>query len=337
MKEDKRLIFEDDASWIEEGRQKQAAAGLSIASNTLLVLLKLAVGVWTASIGVLSEAVHSAIDLVAAIIAAIAVRRSGKPADSSHPFGHGKFENISGAVEALLIFAAAAWIVRESVLKLMGGGGDLVFVEAALGVMAVSAVANVIVSSRLMKVARKTDSIALEADAVHLRVDVYTSGGVFIALGIIYASDFFIDDPVLKSRIHLLDPIIALGVAAMILHAAWTLTARSVAGLLDHTLPDEEEDLIREILTKHSGDFLEFHKLRTRKSGSERHVDLHLVVYRRMEVGAVHELCDHIEDEIREALPRTKVLIHVEPCKKDCPVCRLRETCEEPEKRISRP
>lgn len=309
-----------------DGERKLRAALLSIVSNATLVILKLFVGLVTGSLSVISEAVHSGIDLLAALIAAVAVKRASHPPDSSHLFGHGKFENVSGVIEALLIFVAAGYIVAESVQKLIQGS-SFSYLEAGLAVMAVSAVANTVVSARLYKVAKETDSIALEADALHLRTDVYTSAGVFAALGVILLTDWLVKDPVANARFHALDPIVALGVAVMIVRAAYDLTRRSFGGLVDRPLPEQEDRTIREILGRHDAGFVEFHELRHRKAGSERHIDLHLVVARGTTVGEVHSLCDRIEEEIQGALPRAKVLIHVEPCSEDCPSCRARASC----------
>ena len=311
------------------GERKIRAARLSVLSNGLLVVLKLVVGFVTGSVGVLSEAVHSGIDLLAALIAAFAVRRASHPPDPDHPFGHGKFENISGALEALLIFAAAAYIVVEALEKLLEGG-ELAHLETGLVVMALSAAVNIAVSRNLFRVARETDSIAIEADAWHLRTDVYTSVGVFLALTAICLSDLLVTDPDANMRFHALDPLVALGVAAMICRAAVDLTRRSVGGLLDRPLPEEEDGVIREILQRHNTGFVEFHELRHRKAGSERHIDLHLVVARDTTVGEVHTLCDRIEEEIQEKLPQANVLIHAEPCADACPTCKVKDACKLP-------
>ncbi len=309
-----------------DGGRKFNAALLSVVSNSTLVVLKLSVGVVTGSLSVISEAVHSGMDLLAALIAAVAVRRASHPPDSGHLFGHGKFENVSGVIEALLIFGAAGYIVAESIQRLMEGS-SFSYLGTGLAVMAVSAAVNTAVSARLFKVAKETDSIALEADALHLRTDVYTSLGVFVALGAILLTDWLVKDPAANARFHALDPLVALGVAVMIMGAAYDLTRRSFGGLVDRPLPEEEDRTIREILGTHDAGFVEFHELRHRKAGSERHIDLHLVVARGTTVGDVHSLCDRIEEEIQAALPGAKVLIHVEPCSEDCPSCRARTSC----------
>ena len=166
-------------------KQKTRVALLSVISNTALVLMKLVVGIMINSVSVISEAIHSGMDLVAAIIAWFSVRTSSKPADEDHPFGHGKIENVSGTVEALLIFLAAGWIIYEAIKKFIHPEP----IETAfwgVGVMLISAITNIIVSQKLFKVGRETDSVALQADAWHLRTDVYTSLGVMVGLALIW-------------------------------------------------------------------------------------------------------------------------------------------------------
>jgi len=290
-------------------REKKRVALLSVASNTLLTVSKLVIGFVSGSVSILSEGIHSGIDLLAACIAYFSVRESDKPADSRHEYGHGKIENISGTIEALLIFVAVILIANEAIRKLIqiinGQGGEVGSMALDLGlvVMGCSALINVFVSARLMKVAKKTDSVALEADALHLRTDVYTSAGVFVGLLLIKLTGW-----------HIVDPLIALGVAVMITKAAYDLVKKAFFPLIDTSLPEEEKGIIAEVIGRHHSEFVEFHALRTRKAGAERHVDLHLVVPRVASIAEVHELCDTIELEISERLQGTHVLIHTEPC-----------------------
>jgi len=296
--------------------EKTQVASLSVASNSFLTVAKVVIGLVSGSVSILSEGIHSGIDLVAAFIALFAVRESGKPADSRHAYGHGKIENVSGTIEALLIFVAAIMIIVEAIQKIHkimdGVEGHVVNLGLGLAIMGVSAIMNLIVSSRLMRVAKRTDSMALEADALHLRTDVYTSAGVFIGLLLIMMTGWAI-----------IDPIIALGVALMIIKASFDLTKQAFAPLVDVSLPEEERVIITEILLLHADKFVEFHKLRTRKAGAERHIDLHLVVAKGTPIVDVHELCDLIEQEISKKLHGTHVLIHAEPCcsrEVECPV-----------------
>ncbi|MGD0622777.1 MAG: cation diffusion facilitator family transporter [Thermacetogeniaceae bacterium] len=296
--------------------QKAAAARLSVSSNALLVILKLAVGIAIGSVSVLSEAIHSGIDLLAALLALFAVKRSGEPPDEDHQYGHGKIENVSGVVESILIFLAAVWIVMEAVHRLENRAA----VQTPLwgmAVMGLSGLVNLFISSNLMKTARATDSIALEADAWHLRTDVFTSFGVAVGLLLIWITGRSI-----------IDPVLAIGVALLIIKASCDLAAKAFSPLLDARLPLDEEEEIRQIILGYGAQYIGFHELRTRKSGSERHIDLHLVAPWDQSIARSHELCDQIEQAVGERYPGARILIHVEPCREgdDCSLCTAR--CE---------
>jgi cation diffusion facilitator family transporter len=303
-------MVNDNANIEALNKEKTSIARLSIISNSLLVVLKLAVGIMIGSVSVISEAIHSGIDLVAAIIAYFSVRQSSQPPDAEHAFGHGKIENVSGAVEAVLIFIAAGLIIWEAYNKLVHGV-EIEDVSLGIIVMLISVVANYFVSEKLLKTAKRTDSIALEADGWHLRTDVLTSLGIFGGLVAIKLTG-----------IAILDPILAILVALFILKAAFDLTVKSVKDLLDIKLPKEEEDEIKRIIADHSTSYVEFHELRTRKSGSDRFVDLHLVVHKKLSVEEAHELSDRIEADIERRFPRTSVIIHIEPCKETLGNCK---------------
>lgn len=291
--------------------RKVSAARVSVISNSLLVLLKLAVGIAMGSVGVLSEALHSGIDLVAALLARYSVVKSAEPADAEHRFGHGKFENMSGMIEGTLIFVAAIVIIYEAGRRLFERY-EVELLDIGMAVMALSAVINFLVSRYLHKVAEETDSLALEADARHLEADVWTSVGVFVALVLIYLTG-----------IKLIDPIIGLVVAVLIIRAAYEITKKSVSGLLDQSLPDQEIRAIERIMNSHSAQFVNFHKLRARKTGSERQIDLHLTVPRSLSVKDGHDLVDHLEAEIKSVLPNSVIVIHIEPCDSQCEKCAL--------------
>jgi cation diffusion facilitator family transporter len=292
-----------------------SVARLSIYSNIFLLLMKLIVGIFMGSISVLSEALHSGIDLLAAIIANYSVRKAGQPADADHKFGHGKFENVSGTVEALLIFIAAIIILFKAGEKIITGG-EVDLIGAGLVIMGISAAVNFIVSKKIMNIAKKAESIALEADAYHLSTDVYTSVGVFIGLVLIKLTG----NPIF-------DPILAVLVAILIIKASYDLTKRSVSGLMDVKLSDKEEELIKSVISEHYSQYAGFHNLRTRMSGAERFVDLHLVVPRNQHVVDAHEFCDHLEKDIKEKIPNLSILIHIEPCREECEICRKLDVC----------
>lgn len=291
---------------------KSGAAALSIASNSILITLKIVAGIITGSVSILAEAIHSLLDLVAAIIAFFAVRVSDKPPDERHPFGHGKVENVSGVIEASLIFVAAGLIIYEAIRKIISGV-EVELLGLGIGVMAVSIVVNILVSRKLLRVSRATDSIALEADARHLTTDVWTSAGVLV--GLIAVS---------LTGATILDPIIAILVALLIIKAAYDILRKSFGGLIDTSLPKEEEADIIACISQHGQSLIGFHKLRTRKSGSWRFIDLHLVMPKGTVLEEAHQVCDCLEDEFKEKFPRTSITIHVEPCDMECDKCSMK-------------
>jgi cation diffusion facilitator family transporter len=293
--------------------KKSRVAILSVTSNGLLVIMKLAIGMLINSVSVISEAIHSSVDLVAALIALIAVRKSAKPEDRHHAFGHGKIENISGAIEALLIFLAAGWIIYEAVQKLKNPHP---IEQASWGVlvMTISAAANFFVSRMLFKVGTETDSIALKADGWHLRTDVWTSLGVMTGLLLYWIGTLLFP----SLDLLWLDPVAAIAVALLIVKAAYDLTLESVRDLLDTSLGREDEGLIGKYVEEQYPRVLSYHKLRTRKSGSQRFYEFHLVVVPEMSVKESHELGDRIVARVKEHYPDSKVVIHVEPCDKTC-------------------
>jgi len=262
------------------------------------------VGLISGSVSIISEAVHTIVDLLAAVMAYMSVKISDKPADREHPFGHGKFENISGVIEALLIFVASGWIIHNAVSRLINGEQLIGSYGLTLGfiVMMISALVNLIVSRRLYKVADETDSIALKADALHLSTHVYTSAGVGISLAVIYFTGW-----------HFLDPIAAIVVASYILKEAIEILIEAFKPLADAALPEDEIIRIESTILKNLGFAKGYHLLRTRKMGSNREVDFHLEVPGSMSVSDSHQLCDLIENALQKELPNLKVTIHVEP------------------------
>jgi len=277
---------------------KTRTARLSVLSNSLLIILKVVVGAVTGSVSILSEAIHSSIDLVAAIIAFFAVKVSGNPADDRHPFGHGKVENVSGVIEALLIFVASAWIVYEAIGRFLHPGETEALGLGVL-VMAISAVVNIFVSRRLYKVAKLTDSVALEADALHLKTDVITSAGVAIGLGLIWITGW-----------HVLDPIIALLVAVIIIYESWMLLRKAFFPLLDTALSQSEMKKLTDILEEMN---VHYHDLRTRAAGHQRFVEFHLDVPAQETIGTIHRQCDLIEERLEREFRDVSVIIHPEP------------------------
>jgi len=278
---------------------KVSVARLSILSNTLLIIMKLIVGLISGSVSIISEAIHSSMDLIAAIIAFFSVSVSDNPPDSRHPYGHGKIENISGVIEAILIFIAAIWIIYEAVKKLLGDKIELDSIAIGSLVMLISAFVNTVVSRKLYKVARETNSVALEADALHLKTDVYTSLGVAVGLGLI-----------IITGINWLDPVVAILVAFFIVFESFQLLKRAFTPLLDTAWGEKEIEELEKTLIRLE---VSYHDLRTRLAGNYRFIDLHIQIPEDVSVGSAHQYCDKIENELMSNYENLTVTIHVEP------------------------
>jgi len=274
---------------------------LSIISNSALITMKVIAGILSGSVSIISEAIHSGMDLVASIIAFFSVRSSSQPADREHPYGHGKIENISGLAEGLLIFIAAGLIIKESIEKIYAPS-EIKQATVAIIVMVCASIVNLLVSRKLYKVAKEEDSMALEADALHLKTDVYTSAGVAVGLVLIKVTVLLI-----------LDPIVAILVALLIIKEAWHLCKTAFDNLLDAKLSDEVEAQIAEIIRKHSDRIKGFHKLKTRKSGNMKHIDFHIVVDPDMTAGEVHDIIGSLKKDMWEEIGNTRVNIHIDP------------------------
>lgn len=281
--------------------KKQKVAALSVASNTSLIILKAIAGIMSGSISIISEAIHSSMDLIAAIIAYFSVSLSGKPADKGHPYGHGKIENISAVVEGLLIFIAAALIIKEAVAKVFYPAP---IKEHTVGivVMALSAVVNAIVAYCLYKTAKEEDSIALEADALHLKTDIYTSAGVALGLLVIKLTG--------KS---ILDPLIALLVAILIIKEACHLCRVAFLPLLDNRLDADEEQPIIVVLNRYKqkeGIKVDF--LKTRKAGSQKFIDFHMYFAPEITLKECCVMAEQIKQDLWRIYPSAHIHINIE-------------------------
>ena len=284
------------------GTVKTRAAALSIISNTLLIALKLAAGAITGSVAIITEAMHSGVDLIASVVAYVSVRTADKPADAEHPYGHEKIENLAAAIEALLILVGAGVIVFESVRRL-STGAEVHDLGIGIGVIAFSVLANVVVSTVLARRARETDSPALEGDAAHLRTDAATSAAVLVGLVVVQLTGA-----------AWLDPVIALAVAAAIVYAGIKLLMRASRVLVDEALPPEELDAVRAAIEEFGpSGVCGYHKLRARRAGSRRYVDLHVQFVAGTTLEAAHRTAHQLQDAIRARLRGADVLIHLEP------------------------
>jgi len=283
-------------------RTKSGAAALSIASNSILIALKLAAGAITGSIAIITEAIHSLIDLVASVIAFISVRKADEPADEEHPYGHEKVENLAATIEGILILVGAAVIVYEATHRL-AVGASVESLGVGIAVMGFSVLANLAVSAVLYRQARVHESPALEGDAAHLRTDALTSAGVLLGLALVQLTG-----------IDAFDSITALIVAAAIVSAGISIIRRSSGVLVDETLPDAEMDRIEQaIATARTPEVAGYHKLRARRAGRRRHIDFHVQYVSGTTLERAHSLAHEMRDSIEAEIPQAEVLIHVEP------------------------
>ncbi|WP_156735655.1 cation diffusion facilitator family transporter [Bacillus velezensis] len=276
-------------------------AFLSVISNSLVVMLKIVVGIITGSVAILSEAIHSFLDLIAAFIAFISVRISKKPADTGHPYGHGKVENLSGTIETILIFAAGIWMIYECVQKLVNPA-PVHLPVLGIVVMLAGALINLIVSKFVKREAEKVNSVAMKSNALHLLTDVYTSLGVAASLLVVTLTEWYI-----------LDPIIGMVLAMYIIYEAFKLMKEAFPPLIDTRLSEEEEKTILKIIETFQQEFIEIHDFRTRRSGPQEYIDFHLVVASHVTIKDVHDLCDRIERDITDEFKQAQVMIHPEP------------------------
>ena len=285
--------------------EKKFAAGLSIVSNTTIIILKLIAGFISGSISVISEAIHSMSDLLASCLTFFSVIKSAQPADSDHPYGHGKYEDMSGFLEGILIVLAAIYIIYEAAQKLYFNKSAEIETLPGIIVMLAAVIANFLVSKYLFYVAKKSESLSLLADAEHLHTDILSSVGVLAGLVLIKFTG-----------LHFLDSIIAILVAAFIMRAGFFITKKALNNLLDGSLPQENIDTIEAVIDE----FVKLKKiagyknLKSRRAGPKKNIELTLFFHNNMTIHDCHKICDEIEDAIASKLGgNTTVFIHAEP------------------------
>jgi cation diffusion facilitator family transporter len=290
-------------------QEKKAAALNSVAAAVLLTGIKVVIGFWSGSIGILAEAAHSGLDFVAALVTYVAVRRAGRPADPEHPYGHGKIENLSAMVETLLLLATCGWIIHEALQRLLSNRGHVEASVWAFGVMAVSILVDVNRSRMLKRVAVKHRSQALEADALHFSTDVWSSAVVILGLiGVRVAAAVPSFGFLVKA-----DAVAALVVAAIVVFVSLQLGLRTVQALLD-AAPGGMADKVKTAVEMIDG-VHDCHGVRIRHSGPHYFVDLHVLLDGSQTLEAAHELTERIEQEVRTLLPDADVTVHPEPWK----------------------
>lgn len=286
---------------MEINTQKKFAAGLSITSNALIILLKIAAGTISGSISIISEAIHSFSDFLASVLTFFAVSRSSEPADKGHPFGHGKYEDISGFIEGGLIILAGLYIIYESVRKFIFGYELKTETMVGIYVMAFAVIANFTVSSYLFYVAKKADSVSLYADAQHLRTDIFSSLGVLLGLILIKITGYTV-----------IDPLIALIVALIIIKTGYSISKETLNNLLDGSLPAEEINKIENILNNNPS-VKGYKNIKARKAGHCKDIEITVFFNPDLKISECHKICDDIENDLAKELDEITVVIHPEP------------------------
>jgi cation diffusion facilitator family transporter len=281
---------------------KRRTAALSVLSNAALILLKVIAGTITGSVAILTEAVHSSIDLVASVVAFFSVRKADEPADESHRYGHEKIENLAAAIEGILILVGSAAIAFEAIRHLINHG-HVHTVGLGIAVVAVSMAINLGVAARLRGTARRTDSPALAGDATHLATDALTSAAVLVGLVL-----------VATTKLQWIDPVVALAVAGVVVSAGVRLLTQSSRVLVDESLPPAEVEAIRDAIAAFATrGVVGYHELRTRRAGARRYVDLHIQFREGTSLEAAHQTAHELQDVIAGRLQHADVLIHLEP------------------------
>jgi cation diffusion facilitator family transporter len=294
-------------------REKTWAALSSVFAAVLLTVMKLVIGLMTNSLGILAEAAHSGLDLVAAIVTLFAVQISDRPADREHHYGHGKVENISALFETLLLLVTCAWIIYEAVQRLFYRPADVDPSAWAFMTMAISIVVDISRSRILYRAARKYNSQALEADGLHFSTDVWSSSVVILGLlGVVLANQY----PALNFLLQA-DAVAALVVAAIVIYVSMQLGKRTVMALVD-TAPRGMADQIRQIVETVAG-VKNCHQVRVRYAGAHSFADVHILVEGGLDLNAVHTITEAIENAVQQKLPTIDLTVHPEP---DVPVFR---------------
>lgn len=298
-----------------EARQNRIqAATLALIATFLLTNIKMVVAIYTHSVGVLSEAIHSGLDLLSSLVTFFVVRESVRPADLDHPFGHGKIESISALFEAFLLFVAGGYIAYEGIHTwAIGSEHHLHHTIWGISALGVSIVINAVVYFQNRGVGSSQESLAIETNAFHFLTDVFTSLAVFVSLIIVHWTGWIWADAAVAVVVSIYVGLI--GVSQI---------RKCIAELSDTALPDAETARVRETIEKHKGKFLDYHDLRSRKSGSKRYLDFHLEVCSEQRVSQAHAVCDEIEEDLNKQFRDVDINIHVEPCGNHGPNCATR-------------
>ena len=283
--------------------KKLRTALLSITVAISLVIIKLIFGFLTNSVSILASAVDSFLDLSASSVNYFSIRKSEKPADHDHRFGHGKAEGLAGLFQCFVIGVSSLYLIYVSIERLLNGG-NLQDLDLGILVIAFSIVVSLLLARYIKNVAKETGSIALNADSLHYQFDVYTNIGIVIALIVIKFTG-----------LSIIDPIISIVIAILIIWSAKDIVMQSLNILMDKELPEEVVVQIEEIILNHSSEVRSFHKLRTRNAGSVKFIEFHVVLDHQLTFVKSHELAEDIIKEIEAVIPNSEVTVHVDPDK----------------------
>ena len=294
-----------------DSKVRVRAAKIAISTAISLAIIKVITGFATGSMALLSSAADSLLDIIMSFGNLLALRQANKPADDDHPYGHGKFETAATLLQSLLIAASGLFILSESIHRLQHGGNELAHLNFGIAVLAFSSIASWFLSRYLKKVGIKTDSTALQADALHYATDVYSNAILLIGLIGVRLLGW-----------NWVDPVLSIGVGCYILYAAFELLKGSMNDFLDAGLPEEQRREITECIINNESEITGYHNLRTRRSGKLKMIDFHLTFCRFKTIEEAHDSSDRIEKEIKDCIKNADVTIHLEPTEcTSCPRC----------------
>jgi cation diffusion facilitator family transporter len=280
---------------------RTGAIKLSMVVVICLIILKVVVSIISRSISISAQAVDSLLDIFSIAITLIALNMSITPADEEHPFGHGKAEGLAAMIQAILVLGAGGFIIYSATQRIIHS--QAIEPDEGMAVMIISIITSFFLSRHLNRVAKATGSTAIDASARNISADVYSAAGVLSGLLMVRLT-----------KLNILDPIMALIMAGFVLKAGYEVTVRAIHELIDSALPKEEQEIINNLLKIHNTQLVNYHALRSRRSGNERFIDLHIVMPRNFSIEKAHAMCDHLEQDIKDKIISANVMIHAEPC-----------------------
>ncbi|MBR5895135.1 MAG: cation transporter [Akkermansia sp.] len=294
--------------------KKAIAAGSSVLWSALLTVMKFIVGIVTGSLGILSEALHSALDMLAALGTYFAVKLAARPADAEHPYGHGRVESLTALAETLLLLITAGWVIMEAIERLTSDSAEALHVETnvwAFVVIIVSLVVDINRAAMLKRVAKETKSDALEADAAHFASDIWSSAAVLLGISGAAVAHMTLEGSWLNWLLLRADVLASLAVAVLILHICWELGCKSINNLMDKT-DGESARTVRRLMAERMPAY-PLQTLRVREVGNKAYIEMVVAVPRELHVDTAHDISEAIEELISAALPGAETAVHMHP------------------------